>query len=92
MRGVEAEGQQRPHCAGRVKRRPEQVTQRRGELQLEREAVGEAGAGLRSGPSSEASSGSQILIVEESRVKPGLGEQTHGPKHAWEVATLQHKL
>ena len=68
MGGVEAEGQQRPHCGSLVKRRPKQVTQRRGELQLEREALGEAGAGLRTGPSSEASSGRQILIVSAAPV------------------------
>ena len=44
VRGVEAEGQERPYCASRVQRRSEQVTQRRGKLELEREAVREAGA------------------------------------------------
>ena len=38
--------------------------------------------------SSETSSGSKILIVEERGVKPGLGEKSHGAKHAWEVASL----
>ena len=44
MRGVEAEGQERPDCASRVQWRSEEVTQWRGQLELEREAVGEAGA------------------------------------------------
>ena len=93
MRGVEAEWQERPHCAGRVQWRSEEVTQRRGQLELEREAVREAGAAsLRPGPCSEARPRGQILIVEECGVKPGLGEQTHGAKHAGEVATLQHEL
>ena len=93
MRGVEAKWQQRPHCASRVKRRPEQVSKRRRKLQLEREAVREARtSSLRPRPSSEASSRGQILIVKEGGVKPRLGEQTHGTKHTGEVATLQHKL
>ena len=44
MRGVEAEWQERPHCASSVQWRSEEVTQRRGQLELEREAVREAGA------------------------------------------------
>lgn len=93
VRGVEAEGQQRPDCASSIKWGSEQVSEWRRELQLEREAVREAGArSLGPGASSEARPRGQILIVEEGGVQPGLGEQTHRAEHAGEVATLQHKL
>ena len=93
VRGVEAKGQQRSDCAGRVQWGSEQVSKGRRELQLEREAVREAGArSLRPGASSEAGPRGQILIVEEGGVQPGLGEQTHRAEHAGEIATLQHEL
>ena len=37
--GVEAEWQERPHSAPRVQRRPEEVTEGRGQLELEREVI-----------------------------------------------------
>ena len=91
--GVEAEGQQRPDCAGCVKRGSEQVSERRRELELEWEAVREAGArSLGPGASAEARPRGQILIIQEGGVQPGLGEQTHRAEHAGEIATLQHEL
>ena len=103
VRGVEAEGEEGPHRASRrVQRGAEQVTQGGGELQLQGEVVHTRTRQTRSGDGKCKNiakyltrkyfdhflPGCEVLVVEEGRVQPGLGEESHGSEHAGEVSAL----